>query len=447
MPTPWNLLFQASVGGTHTSNLISESLVGRAVASTRQKAGSVIGDVDPGGEKLPATANKALAQYTINVFETLNAEPPGIFATLSLMAAQGIGLAMALGFGLMLFAIRPGQFADTIKGLKSQEMHGFDCGNITSWRGDQFNTNTTAKRCLLVATYADRTNALSQFGTLTNKLPSNARLIMLGQSLLLSLPERDKTDRDKWLAELNHNSEQAFEVNSNNVLSLNIQFVPPTKDATDKLMEMTESYFEHCSNMQLITPWSPDATNEVEFETHLQMRDEWKRINEIVGDVWQEPEMKAFNRKLSASNKRDSIKDWKKHQEQRAELTLKLGDRLRARLRTNETENVSAALLDLHGRLAHVPETNTVDRAAIYREISKQLGGVKSPDGSDAEFVNPLGASSGSVSQDRLMVNMYWVMFNDPETGLPALIEWLCRQKCGAIKYSFQNGYDMGIFD
>src|SRR6187402_3942639 len=39
-PTPWNLPFHAPTGGIHTSNLISESLVGRAVASTRQNAGS-----------------------------------------------------------------------------------------------------------------------------------------------------------------------------------------------------------------------------------------------------------------------------------------------------------------------------------------------------------------------------------------------------------------------
>src|SRR4051794_26492197 len=42
LPTPSNLPFQASAGGIQTSNLISESLVGRAVASTRQNAGSVM---------------------------------------------------------------------------------------------------------------------------------------------------------------------------------------------------------------------------------------------------------------------------------------------------------------------------------------------------------------------------------------------------------------------
>src|SRR4051812_22644899 len=54
LPTPWNFPFHASDGGIQTSNLMSESLVGRAVTSTRQKAGSVIGFAAPGTVNGPA---------------------------------------------------------------------------------------------------------------------------------------------------------------------------------------------------------------------------------------------------------------------------------------------------------------------------------------------------------------------------------------------------------
>src|SRR3954471_18239568 len=63
LPTPWNLPFHASTGGIHTSNLISESLVGRAVASTLQNADTVIGEVLPGGENGPAAT--AVAALTV----------------------------------------------------------------------------------------------------------------------------------------------------------------------------------------------------------------------------------------------------------------------------------------------------------------------------------------------------------------------------------------------
>src|ERR1700733_1805398 len=47
LPTPWNLPFQPSVG-SHTSILISESLLGRSVAATRQKAGRLFGEMGNG---------------------------------------------------------------------------------------------------------------------------------------------------------------------------------------------------------------------------------------------------------------------------------------------------------------------------------------------------------------------------------------------------------------
>ena len=88
-----------------------------------------------------------------------------------------------------------------------------------------------------------------------------------------------------------------------------------------------------------------------------------------------------------------------------------------------------------------------MERAEINRLIGVHLGSVKSPDGDDEKFSDPLGASYGSVSQDGLLLELDWVMLNDPEVGLPAIIEWLCKHKCQSIKYSLQNGYGNGMFD
>ena len=391
-----------------------------------------------------STSNKVLAQYTVNVFETLNAKPPGTLATLGLMAIQGLGLGMALVFGLMLAALGSGGFMSALKDMESQPMHQYRCGDIADWRGAQADSN--AKRSLIIATFGHHTNAVAEFVTLTNKLPSDARLMLFGDSLLLSLQERNKDAKDKWLTELKSKCERAFEVDTNNALSLNLQFIPPTNGDTTNITELLESYFNHSSEMRLIAPWSPEASGP-EFEKFLLMRDDWKFINEAVSKTWEEPEMKALNRKATAAGQRDGPKDWERIEKQREKLNQELGDRLRERLRTNETDSVNLELLDLHGRLAKINETNEVERAAINRQIGACLGSVKSPDGDDKKFSDPLGASSGYVSQDKLLVNINWMMLNDPETGLPAIIEWLCRQKSQSIKYSLQGGYGLGMFD
>src|SRR5260221_2248620 len=68
LPTPSSLPFHASAGGIQTSNLMSESLVGRAVASTRQNAGSVIVVPVPlGGVKGPAGTAAADLIVTVGI--------------------------------------------------------------------------------------------------------------------------------------------------------------------------------------------------------------------------------------------------------------------------------------------------------------------------------------------------------------------------------------------
>src|SRR6476619_2002520 len=71
LPTPWNLAFHAATGGIHTSNPIFEPAVGVAVASTRQKAGSVIGVRIPGAVKGPAATSPAAVILTPGIVRLL----------------------------------------------------------------------------------------------------------------------------------------------------------------------------------------------------------------------------------------------------------------------------------------------------------------------------------------------------------------------------------------
>jgi hypothetical protein len=61
------LPFHAAVGGIQTSNRISESAVGLAVASTRQNDGSVMGFRKPGGVNGPAGTDPADVIVTFGI--------------------------------------------------------------------------------------------------------------------------------------------------------------------------------------------------------------------------------------------------------------------------------------------------------------------------------------------------------------------------------------------
>src|SRR3954468_21312968 len=95
LPTPSNLPFQASAGGIQTSNLISESLVGRAVASTRQNAGSVIAADAPGAVNGPAATVAADLTVTFGIVSAARFEQavPPVAAGVATCASTGTSAA------------------------------------------------------------------------------------------------------------------------------------------------------------------------------------------------------------------------------------------------------------------------------------------------------------------------------------------------------------------
>src|SRR5207244_191408 len=54
------------------------------------------------------TNNKTLALHAVNVFETLNARPPGVLGTLGFMAVHGCSVILALLCGLLLILNKHG---------------------------------------------------------------------------------------------------------------------------------------------------------------------------------------------------------------------------------------------------------------------------------------------------------------------------------------------------
>src|SRR5580704_16727685 len=66
LPTPWNLPFHPS-DGSQTSILMSESLLGRKVAATRQKAGRLLGETGDGMNPPPGIVNAPAATVCASV--------------------------------------------------------------------------------------------------------------------------------------------------------------------------------------------------------------------------------------------------------------------------------------------------------------------------------------------------------------------------------------------
>ena len=71
----------------------------------------------------------------------------------------------------------------------------------------------------------------------------------------------------------------------------------------------------------------------------------------------------------------------------------------------------------------------------MEREIAVKLGASSGDPGLSGKFAGQQGTVSGFARNQGLLVEAGWMGFKDAPTGVPALIDWLCRKQCRSIKY------------
>ena len=118
--------------------------------------------------------------------------PPNALATIGLMVLHGGTFFIAVVFSILLVIGKfGGGLGDFARAAIRQPQHSLRCGDVQQWLGAEAGTNFPSSCNLLVATFKKYDKALAEFKELTNQLPANARLTVLGDSLMLSLPASD----------------------------------------------------------------------------------------------------------------------------------------------------------------------------------------------------------------------------------------------------------------
>ncbi len=189
-------------------------------------ARTILGELGAG--KHARTPANLLAQQVTSVFETLNARPPGVPASLTLLAAQGSSFVMAFVLTIVFVVARhglhlPGRFAPR----ETPPQYTYTPGNTDvraykamSFLADADSTGKPGAAALpkvvtLAATYRDEEAARKQFQELTARdlnaeFGSGVSLTLFGQSVLASLPARDDLDQALEGSARRHNQERGL---------------------------------------------------------------------------------------------------------------------------------------------------------------------------------------------------------------------------------------------
>ncbi len=411
----------------------------------RQTAQLIIAAVK---DALPKNAgSKIVAQHTINVFETLNAHPPGVLATLGLLIVHGGAFFLALIFGILLAVnMHGGGLKDFFGAAIRQPRHAYVCGTSQTWSGRDVQAIRAAAQNRIIVTLPDETKAVATFNKLTRRIPPSGKLTLFGQSLLLSLPAHDDAARETWFDQFQEYSPNAFVVVSNESVTVSLDFIARTPTEATNLARMLGDSLQGTGGMHLVMPWAPEAQQDG-FDAILQARSNWRRISDELSDIWQHQDFKALNKRMVAAHKRGARNEANQLQEQQTELHEKIRAQTLANLRTNPTNQIDPELLNLYDAISQLNYTNRLERTALMRRVAAKLGEIPYQGDQPAPKALAYWGSFGSVSQHGLLVEMTWVSFHDPATSLPALADWLCQKGCKTIKYEMQRGYLDGLMD
>ena len=202
---------------------------------------------------------KQTANLTLQVFETLNARPPGWLATIGLFFVYVGSLisALLLAGVLALFQHGDPQAFMAKLGAAASADTPIACGSVERWDGAEAGT-LAADANVIVANFPDVAEAKSQFAELQSQLPPAASATLFGQTLLIALPGADNANRERLLGELSAHSQEVFVNNAEFLGWMQLTCVAPNGAVAEEIVAVADEYFRSGDGAFLIPPWSSE---------------------------------------------------------------------------------------------------------------------------------------------------------------------------------------------
>jgi hypothetical protein len=369
---------------------------------------------------LPKAGNRIVATHVLNIYETLNARPPSIPASVGLFSLYGGAILVSIVCVFALVLASRGDLGSFFSLAMSAPRDKVRADSVEVWRG----TAAAPAKYFLVTTLKTPVAARAEFVQATHALPADATAILFGDLTIVEFPAEQEAESRQWFREFSGQSSNTF-VSSNTTIFLTVSFIAPTRSTATNLEQDLREVFEAGVD-NLVPPWDP-AVESPEFAPHREARRAWFRIQREINQVW-EDQLKTNLATLTA-NKKETMDETLRRLKEHHETVLSLQDKARDRLAAEYAATPYVSLVKWNGQLAQTNLTNSAERTAILSKVAEKLG--RSAGESEGE---PTGG--GVERSGQLLVAD--VTIRSPEINLPELVAWLTRQHCTPIRYRFQ---------
>lgn len=378
--------------------------------------------IDASKEAFPKLNNAMLARQVLNIYEALNARPPGIITSSVLLSCYfGAIFISVLAFYTLIG--RSTGLAHLERIIHTTPSHSVTPGLIEVWRGSA----AQPSHYLVGATFTRSDTAQSTYNQTTAALESNDVAILFGDSVIAGLPSEGRGQAAEVSGFLSAKSRESF-ISSNGAIHLTLKFIAPNVPAATNLQEELQGYFRF-SDENLIAPWNPVMRTQA-FRAKREARAVWNRIYREIVQTTAQSFSAEISKLASESNTLSGVEFTNRLNAFRIR-SLPLQDKERDALASEYAGTPYAELVEWNRQLRHIDLTNHMARAEILDKVADRLGLAKSS--ANAAYGAKVIRTGASVQVQDMTVT-------EVETNLPQLIEWLATRNCTDIRYHLDAG-------
>lgn len=402
------------------------------------------------------------AQQTLQVFETVNARPPGVLGTLALTGIHAGSFVAALVFATILALAQHPDFAALFESGIGAPRYQYECGTAEQWplAAERLPSGTAST---VVATFSSTDKAEAAFAETKAELPEGAIVTKFGQSVLLTLDAKSP-QVDAFITRFKSAFARVETAKPDEPLMITLDATLLTEALAESLENEATEYFSLPAEMAVFPPW--DAGREL-TESQKTARRTYQELVKFRPDE-NERFAELSTRIMESIQQKEPAKTQKILQEQQSlsrELQQEYNEQLLGR------EDLDKNVVEIYSRQPQMPVWTEFDVDAVdddgepAADHRKAVGNDERRAARDQWIADlrawhlELGAlmgqmplvgdrpvpsldgivGSGGVERTELTLR-FWIHFNQPGDGVLAVTNWLCGYDCSEVKYKF--GYD-----